>query len=220
MVSRVKKTRRYDSSSRLAHASRNRAAILDAAERQFLDQGYAATTVAGIAREAGVSAETVYKAFGGKADVVGAIYERRLMGRQQSSVYERSDAMREHETDPHKILRYWAGLIAELGPELNPIRLLMRSAADVDPEIATVLERSDNERLTRMRHNARFLAAKGYLRPGVTTAEAADVLWTYTSAEFYELLVHRRGWSLRRFERFVGDTLELAFLPRGPDPTA
>lgn len=217
---RVKKRRSYDSSSRLVQARRNRTAILDAAERQFLDRGYAATTVAGIAREAGVSAETVYKSFGGKAGLVGAIYERRLMGRQQASVYERSDAMRKHETDPHKILRYWAGLIAELGPELNPIRLLMRSAAEVDPDAAAVLERSDSERLTRMRQNARFLAARGYLRPGVTATEAADVLWTYTSAEFYELLVHRRGWSLRRFERFVGDTLEAAFLRRGPDPTA
>jgi len=219
-VGRVKKTRSYDSSSRLVQARRNRTVILDAAERQFLDQGYAATTVAGIAREAGVSVETVYKSFGGKAGLVGAIYERRLKGRQQASVYERSDAMRKHETDPHKILRYWAGLIAELGPELNPIRLLMRSAAEVDPDAAAVLERSDNERLTRMRQNARFLAASGYLRPGVTTTEAADVLWTYTSAEFYELLVHRRGWSLRRFERFLADTLEAAFLSRGPDPTA
>jgi AcrR family transcriptional regulator len=212
-LNRVKKTRRYDSSGRVAQALRNRTAILDSAERQFLEGGYAATTVSSIAQEAGFSVETVYKAVGGKADLVGALYERGLLGGQQSSVYERSDAMREHETDPQKILRSWAGFIAELGPNLNPIRLLMRSAAEVDPDLAKVLKQSDGERLERMRHNARFLTKRGYLRVGVTPAEAADLLWMCTSAEFYELLVRRRGWSLRRFERFVGDLLIAALLP-------
>src|ERR687884_2120291 len=136
----VKRRRRYDSSSRRAQALRNRAEILNAAERQFLERGYAATTVSSIAQEAGVSAETVYKVFGGKAELVGAIYERGLIGRQQSSVYERSDAMREHEANAEMIVRYWAGLIAELGPDVSPIRLLMRSAAEVDPDLAKVVE--------------------------------------------------------------------------------
>ena len=209
----VKKARRYDSSGRIAQALRNRSAILDASERQFLEHGYAATTVSSIAREAGVSVETVYKAFRGKAELVGAIYERGLLGRQQSSVYERSDTMREQETDPQKILRSWAGFIAELGPELSAIRLLMRSAAEVDPDLANVLEKSDKERLQRMRHNARFLARRGYLRADTSAAEAADVLWMCTSAEFFELLVRRGGWSLRRFERFVGNLLIAALLP-------
>ena len=216
-MSDVKKARRYDSSGRVAQALRNRTAIVDAAQRQFIERGYAATTVSAIAREAGVSVETVYKAVGGKAELVRAIYERGLIGRQQASVYERSDAMREQETNPANILRYWAGLIAELAPDVSPIRLLMRSAAAGDPELADVLEESDNERLQRMRHNARFLAKRGYLRAGVSAAEAADLLWTCTSAELYELFVQRRGWSLRRFERFVGDLLVGALLPSEPN---
>lgn len=213
----VKKTRRYDSSGRAAQALRNRSAILDAAQRQFLERGYGPTTVASIAREAGVSVETVYKAFGGKAELVRAIYERGLAGRHQASAYQRSDEMRERETNPHRIVRYWAGLIAELAPEVSPIRLLMRSAAATDSHLARVLEDSDDERLQRMRHNARFLAKRRYLRPGVTPGEAADVLWTCTSAELFELIVLRRGWSLRRFERFVGDFMVAALLP--PEPS-
>lgn len=208
----VKPTRRYDSTGRAAQALRNRTAILDAASRQFLERGYASTTVAAIAREAGVSVETVYKAVGGKAELVRAIYERGLTGRHQLSAYQRSDEMREQETNPRTILRYWAGLIAELAPEVSPIRLLMRSAAAADPALAEVLKESDDERLTRMRHNARFLAKRGYLRRGMTASEAADVIWTCTSAELYELLVKRRGWSLPRFERFVGDFLISALL--------
>jgi AcrR family transcriptional regulator len=211
-MAKVKRTRRYDSSGRAAQALRNRAAILDVAHRQFLERGYGGTTISSVAAEAGVSAETVYKAFGGKAELVRAIYERGLAGRQQATVYQRSDEMREHETDPVAILRYWASLIAELGPQIGPIRVVMRSAAADDADLARVLKASDDERLKRMRHNARFLQGRGYLRQGVTLADAADVLWTCTSAELYELIVLRRGWSLKRFERFVGDFLVAALL--------
>ncbi|MGH3646029.1 MAG: TetR/AcrR family transcriptional regulator [Micromonosporaceae bacterium] len=44
------------------------------------NRGYAATTLAAIAREAGVSVETIYKAFGGKSGLVRALYERGLTG--------------------------------------------------------------------------------------------------------------------------------------------
>ena len=63
----VKGKRRYNSSGRQEQARRNRDAILQAAERQLNECGYAGTTVAAVAGEAGVSVETVYKAFGGKA---------------------------------------------------------------------------------------------------------------------------------------------------------
>ena len=211
-MAKVKSTRRYDSSGRTAQALRNRTAILDAAQHQFLEDGYGRTTIASVAREAGVSVETIYKGFGGKADLVREVYERGLAGRQQATVYQRSDEMREHETDPAKILRYWASLIAELGPQVGPIRVVMRSAAADDADLARVMSTSDDDRLKRMRHNARFLERRGYLRPGVSAADAADVLWTCTSAEWYELMVLRRGWSPRRFERFVGDFLVAALL--------
>ena len=93
---------------------------------------------------------------------------------------------------------------------------IAREASVSVETVYEVLEISEKERLERMRHNAQFLVRRGYLRGGVTAAVAADVLWMCTSAEFYELLVQRRGWSLRRFERFVGDLLIAAFLPSEP----
>src|SRR5689334_408440 len=104
-MSEVKPKRRYDASNRRAQALRNREAILDAAQRQFLEAGYAATTAAAIAAEASVSVETIYKAFGGKPGLVRAIYERALAGPEPSTAFQRSDAMREGETDPREIMR-------------------------------------------------------------------------------------------------------------------
>ena len=174
---RVNSPRRYDSSGRRAQARRNREAILDAAERQFLADGYAPTTVAAVATAAGVSVETVYKGFGGKSGLVRALFERGLTGRGPVPAYQRSDEMRAHESDPETIMRNWSALTTEVATVVTPIRLLMRSAAVTDPEMTKLLEDSDSERLTRMRHHADFLAEHGYLRDDVTVAEATDFLW-------------------------------------------
>jgi AcrR family transcriptional regulator len=213
----VNTKRHYDSSGRQQQARRNREAILDAAQRQFLEAGYAATTVAAIAREAVVSVETIYKAFGGKSGLVRGIYERGLGGRGPVHAYQRSDEMREHETDPKEIMRKWGLLTAEVASVLTPIRLLMRAAADSDPDMAALLGDSDTERLERMRHNARFLQNHGHLRDGITVAHATDILWTCSSAELYELLVLHRGWSLPRFAAFVTELMIGSLLPQ-PSP--
>jgi hypothetical protein len=79
--------------------------------------------------------------------------------------------------------------------------------------VSAVLEDSDAERLTRMSHHARFLVERGYLRDGVTVAEATDILWTCSSVEIYELLVLKRGWSPHRFARFIADFMIASLLP-------
>ena len=59
---------------------------------------------------------------------------------------------------------------------------------------------------------AKALDDAGHLRPGVSVAEARDVLWTYNSAELYHLLVSERKWSVTRFGRWIADALTAALL--------
>lgn len=206
------KPRKYDASGRQERALQSRNAILDVAERRFLDMGYAASTIAAIALDADVSVETIYKAFNGKAGLVRAIWERGLAGRGQVPAPERSDAMQAAEEQPAEILRKWGVLTTEVAPVVAPILLLVRTAAGTDPEMASLLTDTDAQRLQRMRSNARGLVKRRCLRDGITLAQATDVMWTYSSPELYELLVLRRGWSLPRYGRFVGDSLIAALL--------
>ena len=211
-MSNVKPRRRYDSTHRQESARRRRLAILDAAERRFLSHGYASTTIAAIAQEAGVSAELIYKAYGGKGGMVKAIYDRRLAGAGPVPAYQRSDEMREQHTDPKAILHEWGLLTAEVAATLTPIRLLLRSAATTDADMAAVLEQTEKERLDRMRHHAEFLAERGYLRPHMGVDEATDVLWVCSSTELYELLVIQRGWSPPMFAQFITDFMSTGLL--------
>jgi AcrR family transcriptional regulator len=201
--STVKTTRRYDSSSRQRAAEERRRAVLDAAGRRFLQAGYAATTVASIAGDAGVSVETLYKAFGGKPGLVRALWETGLAGEGPVHAEIRSDEVSAVETDPDVIIENWARLSMEVAPRAAPILLLVRTAAATDAEMASLKQELDDQRLARMTHNAEALARGGHLREGITRDHARDVLFTYTTPEIYELLVIRQGWSLDDFAQFI-----------------
>jgi len=209
----VNTRRRYDSSGRRERARQTRDQIVDAARELFLADGYAATTVAAIAAAARVSVETIYKGFGGKPGLVRAIAERGLAGQGPVPAEQRSDHIRDTEPDPRRILAAWGTFTAEIAPRVAPILMLARDAAASDPEVALTLDQISAARLDRMALNARGLFEAGHLRPEITPGEAADIMWTYSSPELYELLVLRRGWSADRYGRFVGQALIAALLP-------
>jgi hypothetical protein len=121
--------------------------------------------------------------------------------------------MQASESDPRKIIRGWGALTMEVAPRVMPVLLLVREAAANDPELARLQEEMDAARLTRMTHNARTLLNRGHLRKGITLDTAADVLWIYSSPELYELLVIRRGWSVKRYGRLIADAMIAALLP-------
>jgi len=208
-----KRSRVYDSRGRQAQARRNRDAILDVARAAFLARGYAATTMASIAGEVGLSVDTVHKAFGGKAGLVRAIYERSLSGEGPVAAPRRSDNMQVAEHDPRTIVRHWGTLSTEVAPLVAPVHLLIRDAAATDSEMAALLRDSDHQRRERMRHNARTLADRGHLKPGITLEDATDVMWTFSSPELYELLIIRCGWNLTRYGCFLAESIAAALLP-------
>jgi AcrR family transcriptional regulator len=210
--------RRYDSPRRAEQARQTRAAVADAAGRLFLRDGFAATTIAGIAAEAMVSAETIYKAFGGKPGLVRAICERALAGEGPVPAETRSDELQLTEPDPREIIRGWGKLSAEVAPRASPIALLLRAAEAADPEVAALRAELDASRLRRMTSNARNLAEAGHLRDGITAEHAGQVMWTYSSPELYELLVLQLGWPPERYGAFIADAMIAALLP--PEPPA
>jgi AcrR family transcriptional regulator len=211
--SSVKHSRRYDSTRRREQARQTREAIIGSARRLFLRDGFTSTTVAAIASEIGVSVDTIYKTFGGKPGLVRAICEEALAGEGPVHAETRSDTLQAAEPDPRKIIQGWGRLTTEVAPRVAPILLLVRVAASADPEMASLQSEMDGQRLERMTHNARNLAAAGHLRDDVTVEQAGEILWTYSSPELYELLVLTRGWPLRRYADFIVNAMIAALLP-------
>ena len=206
----VKGNRRYDASGRRRAAQARRRVIVDVALRRMLADGYAGTTVAAIAEEAGVSVETVYKGFGGKAGLVRAMWERGLAGEGPTPAAARSDAASAHLGDPREVIARWTEIGMEVAPRAAPILLMVRAAASADPDLRDVLARIESAALARMDHNARAIGR--HLRPGVTVAHARDVLVAYTEPVLYDLLVTRQGWSLREYADFQRRCIEAQLL--------
>jgi AcrR family transcriptional regulator len=207
------RTRRYDSTGRQAQAQRSRERIVAVARDRFLTDGYASTTVAAIARDAGVSVETVYKAFGGKPGLVRAIMAKALEGAGPVPAERRSDQLTDTEADPRKIIHGWTRLAMEVAPRGAPIALLVRDAGATDPQMAKLYEEIELARLARMTDNARRFAGHGHLRPGLSVEDAATIMWTYTAPVLYELLVVKRGWTVEQFADFTAQALTGALLP-------
>lgn len=215
MSDAVKPRRRYDSTRRQEQAGENRRAILEAAHNMFLERGYAATTVSAIAAASGVSVETVYKAFGNKPGLVKAVVDVAIVGDDEPVAMLQRDRVRriEAEGDARRKLTLYGEHLAESAPRRVPVELLVRAAAASDAGAAEVWDQLEAERLTGMTFFARHLDEGSHLRPGVSCEEARDVLWTYNSAELYELLVIRRAWTPQRYGTWVADALAAALLP-------
>ena len=214
----VKNRRRYDSRRRREQADRTREDILEAARSRLLDQGYAGTTIGAIADAAGVSPETIYKSFGGKAGLVRAIWLKSLEGAGPVPAEEHSDAIRATERDARSLIRAWGGFVTEVASRVAPVVLLIRAAAASDPRMAELVAEVDEQRLERMEVNARTLFERGDVRSDLTLDDARDILWTYTAPELYELLVIRRGWSAERFGKLAAEQMIAALLPPEPGP--
>ena len=212
-IGSVNQRRPYDSSRRRQQALETKAAILDSARSRFLADGYAATTIASIADDAGVSVDTIYKTFGNKPGLVQVLCHTALEGQGPVSAENRSDNLQTTEPDPHVIIRGFGALTREVAPRINPILLLVREAAAADPEMTQLQQDIDRQRLTRMTHNARNLSNAGHLRRDITIKHAAEIMWTYSSPELYQLLVVTRRWALNRYCDFIADAMIAALLP-------
>ena len=215
MSSDVKPVRRYDSSRRRELAERTRALVLDAAHRLFLERGFAAATMPDIASAAGVSVQTIYKVFGNKPGLAKAVFDVAIAGDDEPvPMVERASLARvRDEPDPRKKLQRYGEHLAAVAPRHVPIQLVILAAAATDPEAGKVWQQLQDERLRGMTMFAKSLHAEGQLRAGVSLAEARDVLWTYNSAELFQLLVVERRWSAKRYGRWVADALTAALLP-------
>lgn len=206
--------RSYDMSRRSLQARRTRRAVVDAAHRSFVEVGYAATTMAAVADEAGVSVETVYKSFGNKPGLAKAVFDAAMAGDDEPTPLLQRDFVERTtgESDPIQKLEQYGEHLVEVMPRVGPIQLVLRAAAEVDQGALDVWEQVQAERLTGVTAFAAHLAADGHLREDVDADEARDVLWTFDSPDVWDLLVTTRGWTTERYGQWVAQQLVAALL--------
>jgi AcrR family transcriptional regulator len=213
-MSQPVKRRSYDSSRRQEQARQGRARVLTAARHRFLAEGYAATAQPAVAADAGVSVESIYKAFRNKAGVLKAVFDVAVAGDDEPVAIMDRAFVAEINAEPdiaRKLARYSEHLVPSMARSA-PVLLLARAAATLDADVAAVWEQLQAERLTGMTAFAGHLVGTGRLRAELTVDDVRDLLWTMNSVNVYELLVIDRGWAPERYGSFVAGTLTAALV--------
>jgi AcrR family transcriptional regulator len=207
VIRAARSTRRYDSPRRREQAAATRREILEAAGRLFEESGYAATTMAAIAAEAGVALKTVYVVFETKAGVLRALWNLLLRGDEDEQPVAEQRWYREvlDEPDPVRQLQLNARNSRAGKVRLGRMFELIRGAAPLEPEIAGLWERIQSDYHANQQAIVQSIARKGALKPGLRATRAADLLWAINNPDMWQLLVVRRGWSPAAYERWAAE---------------
>jgi AcrR family transcriptional regulator len=211
--------RRYESPRRREQAAETRRQILDASRRLFERDGYAATSVAAIASEAGVSLKTVYLAFGTKSGVLRALWNVLLRGDDESVPIAEREWYRSvlAEPDPKRLIALVAEGSRTVKERVGDVFEVIRTAAPVDADIAELWARIESEFYENQRAIVGALRASRGVRRGLDDERATDILWSLNHPDLWLLLVRKRGWTADEFERWLRETLAAQLLqpPRG-----
>lgn len=205
MPENVKK-RKYDGSRRRAAAEGTRAAVLRAARDLFTSHGYAGTSVAEIARSAGVSVDTLYEAVGRKPQLLLAVHDMELAGADAPVEAEQRDyvqRIRAARTAASKITIYTEAL-ARLLPRTVPLLESLRAAGETDPACQEVYQAVRERRAANMRLFAADLRSTGELRDDLDEDTVAILVWSMNAPEYY-LLIRSRGRTPEQFAAMVRD---------------
>ena len=219
MADDVNPKRRYDSPRRREQAAATGELILDSAERLFVEQGFATTTMAMIATDAGVALKTVYLAFETKSGVLRGLWDRQLRGAAEIPVADQP-WFREigDEPDAATKLRLNARNGRAVKVRIGPVLAVIRDAAPTDPPAQALWDLIQSDFYANQRSVVEQLDGAHALREGLDVTRATDILWTLAHPDVWQLLVGTRGWSPADYEAWFAEASVTQLL--APTPPA
>ena len=209
-------SRSYNSPRRREQAAATRVAILDAARELFVGQGYAATTIAQVAKRAGVAEKTVYLAFETKRGLFRGLLNRALRGDEDEIPVAEKEWFQEvlDADDPRRALELNARNSRVLKARIGSLGAVFRSAAAADPDIGALWEeRVQGDFYENQRAVVKRLGARSWLRDGLDVERATDILWTLNHPDVYVHLVEDRGWTPEEYETWFAEAACAQLLP-------
>ncbi|UVC10139.1 TetR/AcrR family transcriptional regulator [Rhizobium sp. TH2] len=205
----VKPKRKYDAGRRAAQAADTRNAVIDAARMQFINAGWQATTIAGIAKAAGVSPETIYATFRNKQAILQAVVERAVRGNQpeQPLLEQAGPAAIRQARDHDRQIALFAKDISRVLANVADVMAVVRTAAETDPALAQLYAALHEGRRRNLGFVAAALLATGTLRNGMGEAEVTAHIWRLASPELYLLMSKVEGLTEEAYAEWLHEAL-------------
>jgi AcrR family transcriptional regulator len=193
----------YRSPLRARHAEQTRLAVLEGAARLFTERGWAGTTLAAVAAEAGTAVETVYAGFGSKSGLLTAAIDAAIVGDVEPvPLAHRPQYGQVGVGTREQRMRAAAHIIALAHDRSVPLLRALQEAAASD---AAALERWEKYEADR---RTEIVTGLGLVLGRRPPDRLADAVWAIACPEVYAKLVLHRRWSIARYERWLVDVAD------------
>jgi AcrR family transcriptional regulator len=189
-------------------------ALLAAGRSLMARHGYAAVTLAQVAKAAGVSRQAVYLHFGSRANFLTEIADY---------IWRQAELPDPHElvrsaASAHEALHRLIELRARSSELLGPYHHIPTAADSSDAEVAEAYTRRQRARLAVFVAVAKRMKSEGVLRGGVSVNAAAELMWSVLSVPVWRYLADMQGWSHGVFVKRMDDFLTHALLIERDQP--
>lgn len=210
--------RGYQSPLRSAQAQATRRRIVSAAAELFVSSGFAGTSVDAIADAAAVSRKTVFTAVGGKTEILALAMDWAVAGDDAPvPLAARPDVLALLKLPhPGAVLDAWAAVLTDIDARVGELFAALECAAASEDAAHALFDRLSAQRREGAAAVVDAVAALGGLREELSRSEAVDLATLFTEPLLHRRLVGARGWSGRRFQRWLAGTLRGQLLRR-PD---
>jgi AcrR family transcriptional regulator len=191
----------YHSPLRARQAAQTRRLLISAACRLFGERGWAGTTLAAVAAEAGTAVETVYSGFGSKAGLLVAAIDVAIAGGEDETPLAEQAQFASLGTGARaERLSAAARIITQALVRAVPLMKALQEAAAGEETARARLERYETDRRATV-------AAGLELILGRPAPEAlVDSLWALAGPEVFTKLTGDRRWTVQRYEGWLVDT--------------
>jgi AcrR family transcriptional regulator len=195
--------RAYRSPRRQQQATQTRATILEAATRLFGDKGWAATGMRDVAREAGVSVETVYSSFGSKKDLLMAAIDVAVVGDAEPvPLDQRPEFVALGTGSRVERVRAAARLVTGIHQRTMGVNLALREAAASDADLDRMMRDREQGRRDNVEDGMSLIVGHR------VSEQRGDALWAVVDIGLYRLLTDLRGWSPEQYETWLADAID------------
>ncbi|QJU53366.1 TetR family transcriptional regulator [Herbiconiux sp. KACC 21604] len=200
--------RSYSSPIREEASAQTRRRIVQAASTLFSRDGYQGTTMPAIAKEAGVSVQSVHLA-GPKSALLMAAFELALAGDEGTHpLYERPALAEIMALPPAEALPAYARFLAEANARTAGVDRALYVAAETDAGVAAAVDDLNRRRHHDLRMAISWMEAHSLLHGDVDADERAEVLTHLVSPATYRFFARERGWSDERYRTWLLDAIE------------
>jgi AcrR family transcriptional regulator len=165
----------------------------------FIERGYNGVGLEVVAKEAGVTRQTVYNHFGSKGGLLRAVAayveDRADLPSFLGKVFSSADGL--------SMLRAMLDAVVAVEPKIRPMSRVIHAARIEDDTARELWHNRMNSRLMGMTMVMNRLNADGLLKPGLGPEEAAEIAWSFASPHHYEFLVVDRGWTPEKYREHL-----------------